>query len=197
VRRRRLLLSKLALSHWRYHTIGSLQEGQTILLCILSYSSPHQYIPSGQGSRPVVWDQHFERCGDNALFPTLNNFYDPKLPYKRTRFDQVLHQRWPQVVMVTRYRTNKDVPQNSCQRGERLRRGVSLRRSGNTFSELSHAFSEAACSDTKDRVYGLLSLVSPEEFCKFPIRVDYSKTTSQLFAERFDRQCRKRILSSA
>jgi ribosomal protein S15P/S13E len=40
-------------------------------------------------------------------------------------------------------------------------------------------------------VYSLLSLMSPEELRKFPITINYSKTTSQLFADLFNRQCQQ------
>jgi hypothetical protein len=148
------------------------------------------------------------------LFLALQNFYDPEPPLvarasgsggsshgtyfipayeagpRRVRF-KVFDQRWPNAGMIMRYRMDKDLPRKFRLRGESSPRGAYELSLSNRFSDISDAFSSAACSDTKDRVYGLLSLVSPEELRKFPITVDYSKTTSQLFADLFDRQCRQ------
>jgi hypothetical protein len=48
-------------------------------------------------------------------------------------------------------------------------------------------FQSVKCSDTRDRVYGLLGLIDPDELGAFPIRPDYSKSTSMLFMELWER----------
>jgi hypothetical protein len=44
-------------------------------------------------------------------------------------------------------------------------------------------FGQARCSDVRDRVYGLLGLINPQELEEFPITPEYSKSTSALFVE--------------
>jgi hypothetical protein len=48
-------------------------------------------------------------------------------------------------------------------------------------------FGQARCSDVRDRVYGLLGLINPQELEEFPITPDYSKSTSALFVELVER----------
>jgi hypothetical protein len=50
-----------------------------------------------------------------------------------------------------------------------------------------HRVRSAECSDDRDRVYGLLDLISPKEMEQFPIMPDYTESKSELFAELWKR----------
>ncbi|KAF1832692.1 hypothetical protein BDW02DRAFT_581036 [Decorospora gaudefroyi] len=49
-----------------------------------------------------------------------------------------------------------------------------------SLQEVLENFGGGACTDVRDRVYAMLSLVSPKEMEQFPICVDYSKSPSEL-----------------
>ncbi|KAH7389728.1 heterokaryon incompatibility protein-domain-containing protein, partial [Phaeosphaeria sp. MPI-PUGE-AT-0046c] len=52
------------------------------------------------------------------------------------------------------------------------------------FQRLNN-FAHAGCADARDRVYGVLGLLDPDELTKHPIVPDYSKPPSALFREIF------------
>ncbi|KAF2833801.1 hypothetical protein CC86DRAFT_365605 [Ophiobolus disseminans] len=55
-------------------------------------------------------------------------------------------------------------------------------------SQLFEQFKQAKCLDARDRVYGLLGLIRPQELAIYPIDPDYSKTPSQLLWELYLRR---------
>jgi hypothetical protein len=66
-----------------------------------------------------------------------------------------------------------------------------LSRPSLSLSMLCGMFPDMACADIRDRVYALLSLVSPREMSEFPVHADYSKSASDLFLELYHRACLK------
>jgi hypothetical protein len=64
-----------------------------------------------------------------------------------------------------------------------------LRRPQFSLPTLCEMFPHMQCTDVRDRVYALLSLVSPHELKRFPIHADYSRSASELFWVLFRRAC--------
>jgi hypothetical protein len=60
-----------------------------------------------------------------------------------------------------------------------------------SLEALPKAFGPAECSDARDHIYGLLPLVDPRELEAHPIYPDYSRSTSALFAEIWNRNVRR------
>ncbi|KAF1833490.1 HET-domain-containing protein [Decorospora gaudefroyi] len=60
---------------------------------------------------------------------------------------------------------------------------------------LFNKFEKAKCTDPRDRVYGLLAVIHPQELEEFPIVPDYSKSRIALFVELWGRWCKQRDLS--
>lgn len=57
-------------------------------------------------------------------------------------------------------------------------------------SMLFGTFAFAGCADARDRVYGVLGLLNPEELKTHPVEPNYSNSRSELFREMFNRQVR-------
>jgi hypothetical protein len=71
-----------------------------------------------------------------------------------------------------------------------------LRRPQFSLPTLCEMFPHMQCTDVRDRVYALLSLVSPHELKDFPIHADYSRSASELFWVLFRRACFHERVSS-
>jgi len=65
-----------------------------------------------------------------------------------------------------------------------------------SLSTLCGMFPDMACADVRDRLFALLSLVSPQDLSDFPVRADYSTSASDLFLALFRRGCIKAGVSA-
>jgi len=74
--------------------------------------------------------------------------------------------------------------------GSPARHIVDCRSARNNYSSkrLFQKFGQQKCRDVRDRVYGLLGLINAQELTDYPIHPDYSKSTSDLFVDIWDRQ---------
>lgn len=57
--------------------------------------------------------------------------------------------------------------------------------------QLFESFGDSKCADIRDRVYGLLGLVSPQELEQYPIPIDYSQSPFELFEQLWERHLRQ------